>query len=532
MTWAPDSERRVLPRWRLSTQAVQSGELRSEPSTKEAVTEPRNEREYQEALKEWGREPSIETAMDLVPAALVLGHHKEAEDAARLLVTQRGQVRPALRDLAHSLIAIATGKPSQSVAEPPDRGALRGEVNRLRKRLREYPRNAILWIDLAYAHTALGHKGPARRAVLAALDLAGESRLVLRSAARYFVHANEPNTATEILRRSALLKTDPWVMAAEIAISGVAGIAPAAYRRALALTEADRIDPWHSAELYSALGTLQLLDGSSRKVRRLFLKSLRKPTGNAVAQAQWAATAHNVLSVPGGLLQTDLNFEATALRGRAERRWEDAVNACRQWSAMEPTSTRPLVLGCFIAEAALQDGHRALEFTRQLLVLSPKDDMALNNHAVALAYAGQLAAARETLSSVSRAEASERNRVVLEATEGLLLYREGAEAEGLKQYLDAAEHAMLMRDRELQSLVLWHLVREEARTGARGIGPIVDKLWKSSQPLNVPEISALHASVIQQIAVNDKKSKDGTGTISPETLLKVNRSLEWPETEK
>jgi hypothetical protein len=56
--------------------------------------------------------------------------------------------------------------------------------------------------------------------------LAPNHRFALRSAARFFLHVGKPDDAQTILRRSEATRRDPWLMAAEIAVSTVADRTP------------------------------------------------------------------------------------------------------------------------------------------------------------------------------------------------------------------------------------------------------------------------------------------------------------------
>ena len=356
-------------------------------------------------------------------------------------------------------------------------------------------------MDLAHAQTVLGQGEKAREAVRVALALAPENRFVLRSAARFFVHIGDVEQGLQVLRRSQLVRSDPWVMAAELSLSGVARRDPQSFRRARALVDRDDFVPWHTSELHGSLGTLEIESGGGGRARKLFNKSLREPTENAVAQAQWAAIEHRAVEVPNELPSEARLFEAIALKARVDRHWVDLLRACREWSAMEPTSSRPLILGSFVAEVALSNGDLAAEFTERLLVTSPSDTTAINNHAVALAYQGDVIGARKVLDRINRRSLTGVFLAVNHATEGLIAYRAGRRDDGMKLYLDAAAEAERLKETEIQALVLWHLLREEAKYDGRELSELVDILWKNSSTLDLPELSSLRETIEKDIEV-------------------------------
>jgi tetratricopeptide (TPR) repeat protein len=510
-TRSPDRERRLLPRWRASAAAVASGELKSAAQPPKLDEQTSNEPSFDQLLKAWEAEKSIENAAELVSSAVVLGRIGEVEGAAKQIADERADVAPLLR----SIVTRSAGDPKAAGALELDnsianRAKVYASIAALKRRVRDYPRNAIAWMDLAHAQTVLGQVDKARDAVRIALVLARENRFVLRSAARFFVHAGDVDEGLHVLRRASLVRSDPWLMSAEIALSGVARRAPATFRAAKDMVSRDDLQPWHTSELHGALGTLELESGGGGRARKLFNKSLRRPTENAVAQAQWAAIEHHAVEVPERLPSESMSSEAIALKAREDREWANVLLACRQWSAMEPTSSRPLVLGGFVAEVALGNGDLASEFTERLLVTSPSDSTAINNHAVALAYRGEVPAARALLNQINPRALMGVGKAVNMATEGLLAYREGRREEGMSLYLEAAAEAQRLKETEIQALALWHLLREEARVDVSDLSEVVELLWRRTNSLGLPELESIKESVEAEIEVARRRKTSQT----------------------
>jgi tetratricopeptide (TPR) repeat protein len=481
---------------------VASGEL-STVSKTSARNEVANT-QFAELLNTWSVERSVENAADVLSAGVVLNKSQEILQAAEFLADPSVDVAPLVKQLAERVLSGSL----QSADEPPvDEFArhlvtLRGTVAIAKVRTRREPRNAIAWMDLAHGYTVLGQHEKAGDAVRKALALSPENRFVLRSAARFYVHADKPEVGLEHLRRSRIVKVDPWVMAAEIAMSSLLGQSPRSYRGAVAMADADAIDPWHTAELHGAMGTLAILDRGLGKARKFFRKSLRDPTENAIAQAQWAANGNQSLKVEPQIAPGSGAFEAEAMQARTERRWRDAIEACRAWGAMEPTSTRPLLNGAFIAEAALGDGALALPFTAQHLITAPQDKIALNNHVVALAYTGNLDEANHLYEVLARQHFRPEEQIAPRATGGLLKFRAGDLQAGERLYSEAFEMAMAIGDRELAVLVLWHLLREQARMGMTGVAAHAELLSRKTSDLRLPELAALAQTVDNYLKVS------------------------------
>jgi hypothetical protein len=293
-------------------------------------------------------------------------------------------------------------------------------------------------------------------------------------------------------------------MSAELSISMIADEDPQSYKRAKAIIDADDLEPWHTGELHGALGTMALHDRRVGKVGKLFARSLRKPTENAIAQAQWAANAHAAVAVPDEMVNRPYSYEAFALRARAQSEWSQVVEACFGWGAMEPTSARPLVLGAFSAGVALGDGAAMIQFTDRLMLGASHDPMVVNNHAVALAYLGRLVEAQTTLDRINPKSISDHVRVFYEATRGLIAYRHGDRDLGMELYLHAAELPGAKENPAVMGQLFWALLREEARLNVPGTDVLAKQLWDKTSSLPIPELAGLHQLVLRDLAHGGK----------------------------
>jgi len=464
--------------------------------------------QFEDLREEWNRDHSIEVSADLISCGVTLGRtkDKEVQEAARLLADAK--TTSDLQSVAHRVLSDTLGYiPNLSpISFDPDiaRVELYSQIALHKRRIRIYPKNAIAWIDIARLYTALGQQDKAREAIRAATALSPDNRFVLRSTARFFVHADGKSREDQIeeglyyLRKSTLMRADPWIMAAEISLSTIAKKSPQSLRWARAVADADSIDPWDLSELNGALATLAIQQGGIGKPGKLFNKSLRVPTENALAQAQWAADRYKVVSISERIFQTMRvpAFEALALKHRAERKWHEVIEDCRAWSVMDPTSTRPLILGGYIAEVALEDGEVAREFSERALLIAPNEPWAHNNLAVAFAYLGRIDDAAEHAFRFQLHDLPEETHTTYFATQGLLSYRRGEREKGLQLYLRAADTKAAQKDVGLRAMVMWHLLREEARLRAPDTKELTDILWKHTRSLPIPELETLRQRIL------------------------------------
>lgn len=464
MNVLPDKDRRVIPRWREFRTTLDTGELDGQP-TDLRVLDSRGY--FEEKVENWKDERSTETAADLVTSALVLGRHREAEEAARFLLLPDSQATAAVKVVAEMVLAPEDQVGRTVLAELKDvdteAEVVRLRIRALRAQLRDDPRNGLHWVDLSRAYSMLGQREHSVRAMERALALVRDNRFVLRSAARLFVHIDEPDRAHQLVVRADSIREDPWLLSAEIAVATVAGRKPLFVRQGRQLLSRGDFQPVQTTELSSALATLEMTAGDVKKARRLFKDSLVDPTDNSLAQAGWAATKMTGVEVPPKLLLKPRSFEARALQETLEGHWQLAIRQYQEWLLDEPFSTRPAIFGSYLASVVEGDDRLAEEFALRGLRANPDDPVLLNNLAVALVGEGRIDEARAAFGKIG--DVSEDMHPMLSATEGLFRFRTGDLDEGRRLYADAMAQARRSGNRRMEALAAVHLAREEVLAG-------------------------------------------------------------------
>jgi tetratricopeptide (TPR) repeat protein len=482
-------DRRVVPRWRDFRTTVETGEL--DGGEQQAVSTVIKDGGYfQDKLLAWRDAPSIENAADLVASALVLGRHTEAADAAQFLLRPDSTATPAVKVVAELVAGPADRAGRIVLAELKDidieAGVVRLRIRALRSQLQDAPRNALLWVDLARAYSMLGQRDHAVRAMERALGLVRNNRFILRSAARLFVHLDESHRAHKLLVESQSTRFDPWLLAAEIAVAAVAERKPIFIKQGRDLLQSGRFSSLQTAELASAIATLEMIAGDTRKARRLFRESLIDPNDNSLAQAEWAATKIDGIDVAPELLSRPRSFEARACDDHRGGRWAAAIRETENWFLDEPFSSRPAAFGSYLSGVAEQNYRLSEEFARRGLRANPDDSLLLNNLTVALANQGQLEEARETFRQIT--DPANELRPTLLATEGLLKFRSGDINAGRQLYFEAVELAKRKGDRRLLALALAHLAREEVLEGTEAAEESLRVATEASTRIDLLEI--------------------------------------------
>jgi len=487
----PDADRRLLPRWQSTATAIEAGELASPKTT---PLEPIDDQHFQARKREWEAARSLDLAAELVGSGIVLGRMREVEAAARQILDPHSDASPSLREMA----AVALETQPRAARQAPaqrrgqiDRPLVYQSISRLRHSLHRHPRNILGWVDLGRLYGILGQITQAERALSNALALGPNDRFTLRCAARFYVHIDDPEKGLALLQRARATKQDPWLMAAEIAVSQVSR------RPSKSLTMASKSlgnAAWSlrsQSELKGSVATSFLYDGSLAKARRLFHESLVDPTENVVAQAQWASSRTSGLVIPSLALEVPHNFEANALRARAMGHWTHVLEDCWNWADYEPTSSRPMTLGSYIAAVVFGDADATLEFARRGVLAEPKNSMIRNNEVVALALLGRLEEAWSTFRDIAFDRETAPNQAVLLATMGLLLFRSGDVDEGREQYERALAQTSLRGERYLKALALWHLAQEEIVADTGEVTRALARAEDASKSIHDPELQML-----------------------------------------
>lgn len=457
-----DQERRLIPRWRFSRDYGGSAEFQGDPRRANLFNP---ELSFLDArMRCWYDDRSIATASDAVACGLTYDECETVREPAEYLLDLGDRALPGVLRMAESIVS--TGVRDTNIDQPlplplnvDTKSQAAAVIHEKRAQLRQYPRNSLAHIDMARGYAILGHTEKATDALRLALRLSPNHRIALRLASRFLVHAGDPERAHDLLRRHPRSKTDPWLLAAEIAVAAVAGRESVLMKQGQHLLEHSGLPPDHLTELQSAIATQLLTDGRNKLARQTYAKSLLKPTDNTVAQANWARRHLHSLSVSDTNLSIHRGFEARTSRAMEKLEWEVARHEVSQWQMDEPFSSRPASIGSYLGITLLGDYGFALQCADIGLTAEPTDPALLNNKAVALAYSGETSEAIKTFKQITDIGGAQHPHYVHTATAGLLNFRAGHLVEGRDHYRRARDLAPQM----LKGRVLLHWAGEEIR---------------------------------------------------------------------
>lgn len=445
--------RKVVPRWRelwRTPSAELTASVSARPSTDISMRP-----DYLAALNNWTPSASLQ-AHEQVLALSMLGIEIRHEFGASAAILSDDEARPALKRLARSRLFHSL--PERS--EPPvAENFRRRKISITKEAITKNPRSSIHHVELARLYATGGQIVKAEKYLDRALILAPRNRYVVRSAARFFIHSHSPDRAFAILR-SAASSSDPWIMSALIAAAEIAD-----RRRDIPIKRVREIlssgyQPIEVSELNAAMATLELGEGNTKRAKKFFKESSVDATDNAVAQIEWANEIHS-LNMKFDFSAVALNYEAETQQLLLKKEWRTALEHAKSWLLDEPFSSRPALLGSFVAAEYLGDYIAAQEFAKQGLSANPSDVYLWNNYAYTLSEVGKLDEARNAIESAKRLMSDGEQIITLLATEGHINFRSGKFEHGEKLYNDAFDLAIKQRRRQSAEVVLIHWVREQ-----------------------------------------------------------------------
>lgn len=486
-------DRRIVPRWRASVVAATTGELDplwAPESQLLAGTE-----ELTARAGDWRTYRSTSFAADLISAGLVLDSKSDSDvmEAGEYILSLGSEAPEPLRKLAFA-VRDKQYQPAYDLADELDEAELLPRVSydairALKARLKVYPQNALLWVDMARHYAMLGANDHALRSIRNGISLAKDNRFVLRSAARLYVHLGDVEQAYDLLRKSSATRRDPWLRAAEIAVAGMAAKTPAQLRNTKRGLASTNYAPLHISELASAVATFELKEGSIKSARQLFNLGLQQPTENAVAQADWAKSQMSGISLNDDHFLLPRTFEARANLHLDRLEFQDCMIQCNQWLEDEPFSSRPVEIGTFISISALEDYDRAVKLAKWGLRCNHDHFLLLNNLTVAYAEMGDIDEAKRTHQTTKVGTLNIWELTCWLATKGMLAFREGYLDEGRQLYEQALVSAGVQRLKEVEAMVLIHWAREEYKAGELSEGDkMAAKATQASRGLSSSDV--------------------------------------------
>lgn len=501
--------RTVIPRWKPPHQAVETYSADKAQLLRRSVLGDPWIKHLEATFDQF---PSPHTANELYETALLYGR---AEDLPPSVKKQVEKLRDTMK--------WSCSNPEQDTFVLGDNvdvheTAARQEIRLLRRKLTANQNLPFCWSELARNFLIVGKQDKAVRCMQAALQLAKHNRYLCRAATRLFVHVKDPGQALYLLRSEPTIKSDPWLLAAEIATSSVIGKQSQFLDAAKRLMTSSDFKDNEITELAAAVGTVELSHGVAKHAKALFNRSLRAPTDNSLAQAQWAAERDTKIVIPVSAWKTPASYEAKTLLSRQARNWPDALQACAAWLTDEPFSIRPALIGSYIGFRP-ESYVMAEQFASAGLRCDPTNVGLLNNRAVARAYQGKIKEAYTDV-RVALNQMPARDNPHLMATLGLIAFRSDMPDLGRECYKQCIAWFSDAKERSSVAVAILHLSREEIRIDRSSIPrsiEMAERITKLPVAMQQPEIIGMAELLLEEAhsATTPYQASHGLGVVAP-----------------
>ena len=479
--------RTLVPNWRSVNKTAQLGELESIYKDKDVFLLPSINLEKH--IVEFHENKSSPYAADLINAAIVGGKQNDdnVKEAASFIL-ESSNTSTCLTSLAKNILDPYDFDSEYDLShlnlnDLDDCFSVKYHyilISDLKKSLSECSFNPLVWVELARNYLILGVKNKAIKAMGVALQQAADNRYVIRCAARLFAHFDDLDYAHHLLKKSYITRTDPWVMATEISISSLLNKNSRNIKRGIEMVHSAKYSPFSISELASSIGTIELNNGSRKKSKKLFKKSLESPNDNSLAQLEWIISEKDKTLFDASIVDSynGHSFEAHAYYNYHTHNLVSALNYVTKWFCDMPYSKRPVMLGTHIAHV-LNNLELAVRFVNKGLIAYPNDNALLNNLAYFYALENRCGEASEVINRISlRNESNDSIRTCCIATIGLIAFRNRDYEKGRLLYKWAINESYNNDDKYHNWLATLNYAREEMLAKTNHIEQAMDLVRK------------------------------------------------------
>lgn len=317
-TFIENKNRNVLPNFRSLETTVHLGELNSFQGLHKRSLN----KDITDYIQSFQDNRTVVYAGDLLGAALVnnITTKEEVVSAAQFILNNRKHSTNIVINIASKILGLEESNSpfneSTNINEFIQEGNLpfiHKRINKLKKKLFYSELNPFVYSELSRLYSIIGEKAQSEKNIRIAFHLAPHNRYILRSFARLLAHLEKVDEAHDRLRKNAATKSDPWLLASEIAFASKRNKSSNLIKFGYDIINSKKFDKFNISELASSIGTVELINGSKKKSKILFQDALVMPNDNSLAQAEWANNIAKFLVLDVNKYHVKNNYEACTL---------------------------------------------------------------------------------------------------------------------------------------------------------------------------------------------------------------------------
>ena len=451
--------RHTIPRWNTTNTSIALGEMDSyNTAPKETIQD--QTVVLEKLLDEWKQEKSLPLAVEIISTSKFAGDSIDISDI-KYYITNLKSSGIDLPVLVKRLIC----EPDDLMPESAMPLNYRNNINNTKKELIQFPRNPLMWNELAREYLVSGQIKKSEKAMQIALGLAPDNRTIIRSAARLYIHIGDLDKARHYLDNCNLIHVDPWVLASEIALMNQMNKSSRFIKCGREMLLSQSYSPLALSELASELSTMDFSAGNSKQGKRKLQIVQNHLHENAFAQLVWVnKNVYDLSSVISEAPSPSCNYEAIAKICYFTGMWNEALRFAGEWLKYQPFSREPALLCSYVAADLVGDLPKAKEAI-QYGLMSNSDDSSIVNNFIYISILMNDFPTAEAYMKKAYTQFNVPANVLLTATDGLLSYRTGHPDIGLLKYKEALSIASDQNDDFLQCTAAIYLAREEKQIG-------------------------------------------------------------------
>jgi len=264
-------------------------------------------------------------------------------------------------------------------------------------------------------------------------------------------------------------------------------------------------------ELTSSIGTLEFKDGSFKKAKRFFKKSMLSPNDNSLAQLEWVSKEDKRFQInPTDYTQVINPFEAYALDLFEKGNWEDAFYNSIKWFLDMPFSKRPAMLGSYIAGSLLGDKNAAIILCEVGLQANPNDPTLLNNIVYSIATSDNIEKLDKYVKKLINIDINSlpnESKITFQATLGLVALKKGDTKTGISLYNIAILNAKNIRNEYLKNLAIVNFTRELITLNLPEKDNLIEEVKKMKVKETQKDLKLIREEVLKMIKTQPNSSK-------------------------
>lgn len=446
-------ERNVIPRWR-PLAAIERVDIGS-AGRFESRTHINQFSDFADHLAIWRKDGDLAAASDILDAFFLTGDIRLLNEASRITKKNGDQLPPRLKQALETAYRPESDPLSIRriiASRETDEGYVRASIRILKMRLRDFPRDALSYLEIARLYTVLGQFKIAETALQSARRIAPNDRFIIRASLQFYDIVGALEHGLAIVRASDRLSFDPWIQSAEIATATLLGKHSRVADHRLIKLGPDGSVTRERTELAMAMATLDRASGlRERKIFQQVRQALPHSTENGFAQAVWLSdnSSRDFLDRFPDVEPGNEAYEAKVQLAIEQRDFETAVGFAFLWLEDQPFSIEAIIEYLNLSSVHTKPTGHAVSVAKRSMDIYADNWHVLNGCTLVLTEARDFELAKIAVERLGRAAPHDVSRAFVEAAKGFLAFAAGDFIEGRLRYENAAQIAVEKRRYDL-----------------------------------------------------------------------------------